>query len=119
MKVRIFTRFIEGYKRLREEQHPRQREPLSLNVDYLEELAVVREAIAPVIPGIEEKPGMVSYQGDLWAAVCLQGLEILPGTRVIVVGRKDSTLFVEPAVQTWINSEVLAGKCHYSSPSFS
>lgn len=53
--------------------------------------AIVTQTIAP------GRRGQVKCQGSWWTAQSVQGLTLLPGKVVYVIGRQNITLYVEPA----------------------
>lgn len=53
--------------------------------------AIVTQTIAP------GRRGQVKCQGSWWTAQSVQGLTLLPGKVVHVIGRQNITLYVEPA----------------------
>jgi membrane protein implicated in regulation of membrane protease activity len=60
----------------------------SVDLSYLESLAVVEQ---PIIP---QSLGRVEYQGSSWPAICLQNITLNPGEIVKVIGRYNITLLV-------------------------
>ncbi|MBW4581416.1 MAG: NfeD family protein [Tildeniella nuda ZEHNDER 1965/U140] len=52
--------------------------------------AVVTRTIAP------GQTGQIKFQGSWWTARCLQGITLIPGMIVHVIGRQTITLYVEP-----------------------
>lgn len=57
---------------------------------YWEGDAIVDEAILPL------QTGWIRFKGTLWKARCGRQLELVPGDRVQVIARRNSTLMVEP-----------------------
>lgn len=60
-------------------------------LDFMQGTAVVEQAIRP------GQRGRVWFQASSWPALCEDGLEILPGEAVDVLGLFDMALVVEPA----------------------
>ena len=60
------------------------------NLKYSDSIVVVEKAIVP------SYRGRVRYQGVSWAAQCEKDITFLANDRVLVVGRKNITLIVEP-----------------------
>jgi membrane protein implicated in regulation of membrane protease activity len=60
------------------------------NFDYLENLAVVSDAIQPF------QRGRIYFRASWWPAICSQEIVLNPGEKVLVIGMKNITCIVEP-----------------------
>lgn len=69
--------------------------PSSTNSRIASNLDSKTEAIVTRIisPG---RAGQIKFQGSWWTARCLQGITLIPGMFVHVIGRQTITLYVEP-----------------------
>ena len=61
-----------------------------LTISECDQVAVVDEQICL------DQRGRVRYRGSYWYAISEQDICILPGTRVLVIGREGLTLIVKP-----------------------
>jgi len=57
-----------------------------------ETIQPIAEAQDPIRP---DMPGSISFAGRVWSAISLQA-NISAGSRVVIIGKKESTLIVEP-----------------------
>ena len=62
----------------------------SLCLKYSDDIAVVEREILP------SYKGRVKHQGVSWLAQCEKNVSFQPGDRVLVIGRHNITLMVEP-----------------------
>jgi|GEM_PF-3819003 len=68
-----------------------QQKTTRTRLHYWDGEAIVEEKIWP------HRAGWVQFKGTLWKARCDRAIQLLPGDRVRVVRRRNTTLIVEPA----------------------
>jgi membrane protein implicated in regulation of membrane protease activity len=89
-------------------RNPRKASMREVIADAIQEnpnLSYLLSGIGVVSQGIQcNVPGRVKYQHSYWNAIAWDGLPLLPGTRVQIVGVDNITLIVSPLGDTFAES---------------